>query len=195
MDELTGDRLVASDSTHPDHVPALWAVTLVTDVQALSAGSRPYAQVAPQITRLRHMEAGQAVLESALPEIRCLATLLAAGRRDARAVRSPDHFTDDADWLAARAYLLGLTHVEVTLGQMGLLDQANRRLRELGARAGLARQTLLPVLCAACDAPAQPMALRGWGPLPPAGANQGGWLRQRCRSRLAALLSALAPRP
>ncbi|TDR78483.1 hypothetical protein [Paludibacterium purpuratum] len=203
MEEWMGDRQVAIDSTLTERPQALWSVALVTDVQALSAAYRPYAQVAPQIARLRQTEAGHVVMESALPEIRCLAMLLAAGRLDEHCPRSPNHFADDADWLAARAFLLGVTHVEVTLGQLAVLEQANQRLLRLGRRMSQDRCVLQPVLRASGSVPSQPMVLRAWGALPPAGelsalsASDAGTqlsriLRQRCRVRLAGLMAALS---
>lgn len=187
MEQCTGDPLVATETT--PHPRALWSVTLVTDAQALSMDYRPYAQMAPQIARLVDAEAGLAVRESELPEIRSLATLSAAWRLDAAAGRSPANFTDDADWLAARAFLLGLSHVEVTLERVALFDLACQRLQRLCQRAGLARQTLMPVFCGAHGKTSSLTVLRGWSGEAPAGR-----LREQCRARFEQLLVAMARR-
>lgn len=197
MEELTSDRQVATGLTETGHLAMLRAVTLVTDVQAFSSVWRPYAQLAPQIERLRQQGAGQCVMESSLPEIRALAMLLAARRTDLRAFRSPTHFADDADWLCARAYLLGLSHVEVTLAQMPLFDEAHLRLRQLAARGAPLSTGLLPVLSTSPHLPSAPMVLHGWSPLTveegcphEEGIAQPRALRQRCQARFALLLGA-----
>ncbi|BEV72245.1 MULTISPECIES: hypothetical protein [unclassified Paludibacterium] len=205
MEELTGDRQVATEQTDSGHLVMLRPVTLVTDVQAFSSVWRPYAQLAPQIERLRQQGAGQCVMESSLPEIRALAMLLAARRADRHAARSPTHFADEADWLCARAFLLGLSHVEITLAQMAMFDEANLRLRRLAAHGLPVATGLLPVLNTSPQLPTAPMVLHGWSPLSvdegegvvasAAGSPQARALRQRCQKRFALLLGAWRPRP
>lgn len=201
MEDITGDRQAAITQTHPGRQQAYWTLALVTDVQALSADYRPFAHFLPMIERLRQHEAGHVVLESSLPEIRCLAMVLAALRVEWEGGTSPDRFADDADWLAARAHVLSLSHVEVTLDRLGMLDLANRRLARLASMLGTTRAPLLPVLRTGQPPIDPPVILRALSPLPPhatAGADGGAGLaqalRQRCRERLAPVLAALGAR-
>jgi hypothetical protein len=195
MDEIAGDRLVATVLTHPARQAALWNLALVTDVQALSASYRPLTRFLPMIERLRQSEAGHVVLESSLPEIRCLAMVLASLRAKWDDGVSPDHFADEADWLAARAHVLSLSHVEVTLERLGVLDLANRRLARLASMLGIARQAVLPVLRTGLPPLDPPVILRALSNLPPESEGGSGVvrsLRLRCRERLAPVLAALA---
>ncbi|AOZ50091.1 hypothetical protein [Chromobacterium vaccinii] len=132
------------------------------------------------------------LLESMLPEIRTLAMLLAARRP--RVKPTPARLSDEADWLAARIYLLRLEKVEMAEAEKDILARANDRLRELcGAGAPAA---------AACPAPSPQPAwlLAGWAPFQQAVRDIGGAaamasnsrrLRPQCRQRLDALLPML----
>lgn len=200
MDEMTGDHLVATALTTPVRQAAYWTIALVTDVQALSANYRPFACFLPMIERLRQTEVGHVVLESSLPEIRCLAMVLASMRADWDSASSPDRFADEADWLAARAHVLALSHVELTLDRLDVLDGANRRLARLSSMLGAARAPLLPVLRTGLPPLDPPVILRAMSNVPPQGKNGGEGisltqtLRQRCRERLAPVLAALSAR-
>lgn len=202
MDESSVDRLIAATAGHRQHDDALWSIALVTDAQAVSADSTTVSGVLQQVERLRRQEAGQVVLESCLPEIRCLAMLLAAQRHAWSQAGSPNHFADEADWLGARIHALALSHVELSLSQLPLLDRANQRVRQLCARFGLPVASALPVLLTRPDAPRAQMVLHGWSRLPlqtwahgleePCSrATQA--LRQRSRERTAPLFAMLDP--
>ncbi|AVG18424.1 hypothetical protein CFN79_22635 [Chromobacterium vaccinii] len=132
------------------------------------------------------------LLESMLPEIRQLAMLLAAGRP--RASPTPAWLSDEADWLAARIYLLRLEKVEMAEGDQDILERANSRLRALCGPISPAAE--------ACPAssPPSPWLLAGWAPFQQAVRDIGGAaamasnsrrLRPQCRQRLDALLPAL----
>ncbi|MBA8734503.1 hypothetical protein [Chromobacterium violaceum] len=136
------------------------------------------------------------LLESLLPEIRLLAMLLAARRAGCRP--TPPRLSDEADWLAARIYLLRLERVEMAKLENDILEQANARLRELcGAAAPEA--AALP----ASFGPV-PWLLGGWAPFQQLVRDAGGAaamaansrrLRPQCRQRLDALLPALRSSP
>ena len=66
------------------------------------------------------------ISEALLPQIRTTATLIAAMRHDFSQA-SPDVFTEEADWFAARIIVLGVRrfHLDITLAPM--LHTANRR--------------------------------------------------------------------
>lgn len=76
---------------------------------------------------------GIQVSEALLPQIRTVATLIAAMRHDFGS-RSPDVFTEEADWFAARIIVLGVRrfHLDITLTPM--LKLANRRAAAFAAR-------------------------------------------------------------
>ncbi len=76
---------------------------------------------------------GIQVSEALLPQIRTVATLIAAMRHDFDS-HSPDVFTEEADWFAARIIVLGVRrfHLDVTLTPM--LKLANRRAAAFAAR-------------------------------------------------------------
>ncbi|ATP29883.1 hypothetical protein CR207_16710 [Chromobacterium violaceum] len=131
-----------------------------------------------------------------MPEIRLLAMLLAARRAGCRP--TPPRLSDEADWLAARIYLLRLERVEMAKLENDILEQANARLRELcGAAAPEA--AALP----ASFGPV-PWLLGGWAPFQQPVRDAGGAaamaansrrLRPQCRQRLDALLPALRSSP
>jgi hypothetical protein len=132
------------------------------------------------------------LLESMLPEIRLLAMLLAARRPRARP--TPPRLSDEADWLAARIYLLRLEKVEMAEAENDVLARANDRLREL-CGAGAPEATA----CAAVS-PQPVWLLAGWAPFQQAARDVGGIaamaansrrLRPQCRQRLDALLPLL----
>ena len=109
----------------------LWPVYLLADAEALACG-KPVS-LAP----LALLEAGDAgLIESLIPEIRQLAILLAA-RRYCEAQPAAKRLSDDADWLAARVLLLGLTHIALPASSRPQLELANGRLAQLAAELGL----------------------------------------------------------
>lgn len=79
---------------------------------------------------------GTVVSEVLLPQIRTTAVMIAAMRHRFDS-RSPDVFTEEADWFAARILVLGVRrfHLDVTLKPM--LDTANRRAETFALRHGL----------------------------------------------------------
>ncbi|WP_373742086.1 hypothetical protein [Neisseria sp.] len=79
---------------------------------------------------------GIAVSEALLPQIRTTAVMIAAMHHCFDG-RSPDVFTEEADWFAARILVLGVRrfHLDVTLKPM--LDAANRRAEAFALRHGL----------------------------------------------------------
>ena len=83
-------------------------------------------------------EGKQAALisEALLPQIRTTATLIAAMRHDFSQA-SPDVFTEEADWFAARIIVLGVRrfHLDITLAPM--LHTANRRAQAFARARGL----------------------------------------------------------
>lgn len=66
------------------------------------------------------------ISEAMLPKIRTVAALIAAGRHDF-SQQSPDVFTEEADFFAARILVLGVRrfHLDITL--LPMLKLANRR--------------------------------------------------------------------
>lgn len=76
---------------------------------------------------------GIQVSEALLPQIRTVATLIAAMRHDFDS-RSPAVFAEEADWFAARIIVLDVRrfHLDVTL--MPMLKLANRRAAAFAAR-------------------------------------------------------------
>lgn len=75
---------------------------------------------------------GVQISEALLPQIRTVATLIAAMRHDFNH-RSPDIFTEEADWFAARIIVLGVKrfHLDVTL--LPMLKAANQRAQAFAA--------------------------------------------------------------
>ncbi|SUA35624.1 Uncharacterised protein [Neisseria zoodegmatis] len=75
---------------------------------------------------------GIQISEALLPQIRTVATLIAAMRHDFTG-RSPDVFTEEADWFAARIVVLGVRrfHLDITL--LPMLKLANQRARAFAA--------------------------------------------------------------
>lgn len=71
--------------------------------------------------------------EAMLPEIRTMACRIAAERHDF-SHNSPDIFTEEADWFAARILVLGVRvfHLDVSLFPM--LNLANERARDFARR-------------------------------------------------------------
>ncbi|MCP1660394.1 hypothetical protein [Neisseria perflava] len=111
-----------SPNRHPAHhtapqAAALHRCHLITDGNAhrpdLSNGTLP---AAPE----------NLISEALLPQIRTVATLIAASRHDFSR-RSPDVFTEEADFFAARILVLGVRrfHLDVTL--LPMLKIANQR--------------------------------------------------------------------
>jgi hypothetical protein len=202
MDETSRALLINPTDAVSSARVALWSIALVTDAQALSAGQAVVADISRDVKRLLRQEAGSVVLESSLPEIRCLAMLLAASRLTWEGEGSPSRFADDADWLAARIHALALSHVEVDLARIPLLDLANRRLSAWSAARGQPAQRALPVLLTGSSPWSAPMVLRGWSKMPPdavphqpggSGSTTARVLRQRSRDRLLPVLKSMYP--
>ena len=74
--------------------------------------------------------------EALLPQIRSLACLIAAERHNFKQ-HSPEVFTEEADWFAARILVLGVRvfHLDITL--IPMLQTANRRAAEYARKRGL----------------------------------------------------------
>ncbi|WP_107928361.1 hypothetical protein [Neisseria animaloris] len=72
------------------------------------------------------------VSEAMLPQIRAVAALIAAMRHDFKQP-SPNVFTEEADWFAARIIVLGVRrfHLDITL--LPMLNLANRRAQAFAA--------------------------------------------------------------
>ena len=75
---------------------------------------------------------GIQISEALLPQIRTVATLIAAMRHDFNS-RSPDIFTEEADWFAARIIVLGVTRFYLDVTLLPMLQLANRRARSFAA--------------------------------------------------------------
>lgn len=76
------------------------------------------------------------ISEALLPQIRTVATLIAAMRHDFGG-RSPETFADEADWFAARIIVLGVRrfHLDITL--LPMLKLANQRAAAFAAARNL----------------------------------------------------------
>lgn len=74
--------------------------------------------------------------EALLPQIRTLACMIAAERHNF-SEHSPEVFTEEADWFAARILVLGVRvfHLDITL--IPMLQTANRRAAEYARRHNL----------------------------------------------------------
>ncbi|SSY80335.1 hypothetical protein [Alysiella crassa] len=66
------------------------------------------------------------ICEAMLPEIRAIATLIAAQRHDFNQP-SPTHFTEEADWFAARILVLNVRIFHMEISQLPVLKLANQR--------------------------------------------------------------------
>lgn len=123
-----------SISLRPDQTgQGLWLVSIFTDLQAISADCSALGRVMQAVQRLPYGPAGLVLFESSLPAVRSLAMLLASMQANPSAVASCA-----ADWLAARAWLLGWSHVALP-GPDGaaLLQAANQHLTRLATLTGL----------------------------------------------------------
>lgn len=69
------------------------------------------------------------ISEALIPEIRTIATLIAAKRHHFQHI-SPQCFTDNADWLAARILVLHIRYIQLPNNQHDLLDLANQRAKQ-----------------------------------------------------------------
>ena len=147
MNEVSDARQIARESANLVLDGAVWSVTLLTDGEALAN------TIAPQTDSLYHtlqhhdQTSATPVLESLLPDIRALAMLLSSLR--SKSTRSPSRFADETDWLAARIAVLALSHVAVTLPELSMLDEANRRLRMLSEQLQITLPAAAPVLLTA----------------------------------------------
>jgi len=200
MDECVGERLSVLGSDQPGRGDALWSVAVLTDGERLSASSVVLGEWLQQVARMRRQEGGQLVMESALPEIRCVAMLLAASRWRGEASDTCARLTDSADWLAARIQVLALSHVELALEQLPLLDLANQRLRRLSALTGHPLHGAQPLLCLNRAPRDAALIMRAWSREPMDGlmchaddgrVPQTRILQQRSRARIAKLLACM----
>lgn len=98
----------------------------------------------PQALDLAAPDAGT-VLEVMLPQLRTLALLIATRRMNWSGV-SPSRFADEADWLAARILLLGVTEAELPLDKLTTLDTANQRALEFAKVHGHRCHRAVPAL-------------------------------------------------
>lgn len=121
-------------------------ITILNDVEVLSRQPKRVADLQAQLSALCGQASHFILLESAFPEIRLVATLL-AGMRFARSTRSRSvHWSDAADWLAARILLLDLSHVVLTTVTFHLLDNANERLAQFANKTGIGVPQAKPML-------------------------------------------------
>lgn len=74
--------------------------------------------------------------EALLPEIRTVATLIAAERHDFNQP-SPSHFTDEADWFAARIIVLNVRFFHLEISLLPMLKMANQRAEAFARAHGL----------------------------------------------------------
>lgn len=79
---------------------------------------------------------GGLICEAMLPQIRTVATMIAADRHTFTN-RSPEIFTEEADFFAARILVLGVRrfHLDITL--LPMFKTANRRAQAFAAKHGL----------------------------------------------------------
>ena len=77
--------------------------------------------------------------EAMLPEIRTIATLIAAQRHDF-SQPCPTHFTEEADWFAARILVLGVRFFHLEICMLPTLRLANQRAAAFAKQHGLAFQ-------------------------------------------------------
>lgn len=152
------DSIVLQPVAHPDlSLDGLFEVTLLKDAQVASQAPATVSRL-QQLKELAQTAQGCCVLESLILEIRAVAVLLAAQRP--MAGLSPQFFSDEADWLAARIIVLGLVVVAVSKDQLELLREANLRIQRWAARHRLnivgAKPLLLPF---AAD---ELLCLKGW---------------------------------
>jgi len=158
MNEVSDARQIARESANLALDGAVWSVTLLTDGEALANTVAPQADCLYRYLQRMDQGAATPVLESLLPDIRAFAMLLASTRRQTDS--SPCRFADAGDWLAARIAVLELSHVAVTLSELSLLDEANRRLKLLSDKLSLALPLAAPVLLTAPEP--EVGVLRGW---------------------------------
>ncbi len=117
-------------------------VQLLTDSEWVNRGQDPAALV----RQLEDRSAEPRVfVESLIPGVRTLAMLFAARRRRLDPV-SPTHFTDEADWMAARILIFGITRMVVSTRQLPIFDSARQRLQALSEASGVEMDDVLPVL-------------------------------------------------
>lgn len=76
------------------------------------------------------------ISEAMLPEIRTIATLIAAQRHDFNTV-SPQHFTEEADWFAARIIVLQVRQFQLDVSLKPMLDTANQRAQAFAQKHNL----------------------------------------------------------
>ncbi|WP_434632886.1 hypothetical protein [Chromobacterium sp. CV08] len=177
MNEVSDVLTLAISRSLPSAALPLYPVALAADGEALAY--RPGPPTA--------LPDGACLSEALLPEIRLLALRLALTRGWPEG-RTPDRVADAADWLAARILLLEWRQVELALGELALLDEANRRARALSDARGMVFEPVLPILLPAGRAAG---AWRGWRahPLPQGGVAEAS---RRCRERLAARFAELS---
>ena len=79
---------------------------------------------------------GIQISEALLPQIRTVATLIAAMRHDF-SDRSPNVFTEEADWFAARIIVLNVKRFHLDVSLLPMLKLANRRAAAFAAARNL----------------------------------------------------------
>ncbi|MDO1510930.1 MULTISPECIES: hypothetical protein [unclassified Neisseria] len=72
------------------------------------------------------------VSEAMLPQIRAVATLIAAMRHSFDTT-SPNVFTEEADWFAARIIVLGVRRFHLDITMLPILNLANQRAQAFAA--------------------------------------------------------------
>ncbi|AUH49647.1 hypothetical protein CXB49_01770 [Chromobacterium sp. ATCC 53434] len=177
MNEVSDVLILATSRSLPQAALPLYPVALATDGEALAYRPGPPSALPD----------GACLSEALLPEIRLLALRLALARGWPEGA-TPDRVAEAADWLAARILLLEWRQVELALGELALLDEANRRARALADARGLAFAPALPVLL---PAGREAGTWRGWRahPLPRGGVAEAS---RRCRERLTARFAELS---
>lgn len=76
------------------------------------------------------------ICEAMLPEIRAIATLIAAQRHDFNQP-SPTHFTEEADWFAARILVLNVRVFHLEISKLPMLKLANQRAAAFAKKHGM----------------------------------------------------------
>lgn len=106
------------------HIKPLHRCHILMDNNGQHAHSHP---LTPPQTQL------PLISEAMLPQIRTIATLIAAERHSFQH-RSPDVFTEEADFFAARILVLGVRrfHLDITL--MPMLKTANQRAQRFAQK-------------------------------------------------------------
>lgn len=119
----------ARQTTFPTPQTALRSCCLMTDGNAHRADLNQTVFAHPDLFS-----------EAMLPEIRTIATLIAAERHRFQAA-SPAQFTEEADWFAARILVLRVRQFHLTLKLLPMLQIANQRAQAFAFKHNLPFQT------------------------------------------------------